>query len=544
VGGVVSVHTITSDAEPNGTTGQLTHRQTLLIFSGLILGMLISALDQTIVTTALPTITGELGGLDHLSWVVTSYLLASTVATPLYGKLGDLYGRKRLFQIAIVVFLIGSMLCGLAQSMPQLIAFRAMQGLGGGGLMVLAQAIIGEVVSPRERGRYQGYFAAVFGVASVGGPLLGGFLTDHASWRWVFYINIPLGAVALAVTAVVLPVSTRRGHPKVDYLGSAVLTGAVTCAVLFTSLGGTQYEWGSPQMVGLATGALVLFGLLVVVERRATEPIVPVHLFRTRTFNVAASVMFITGLAMFGALSFLPLYLQIVTNASATNSGVLLLPLMLGLPAAAIASGQVISRTGRYKLFPVTGCAVAACAMYLLSTMGTDTSQITVSIYMVLLGIGIGFTMSTLTVAVLNAVRITELGAATSAISFFRLMGGAIGVAACGAVFNNLLADRVGTTIAVGDGASFTPAQVRELPAAERAAFVAGFADSLTTVFLYATPLVMLAFGLTWLLREVPLRSTTYTADPANEVPGTVERGAISIRRPESATLYGSDTHF
>ncbi|MEA3075888.1 MAG: hypothetical protein QOF60_796 [Actinomycetota bacterium] len=461
---------------------RFTHRQILLIFSGLMLGMLLAALDQTIVATALPTITRELGGLDHLSWVVTAYLLASTVSTPLYGKLGDLYGRKRLFQVAIVVFLAGSILCGISQTMVQLIAFRAIQGLGGGGLIVLAQAIIAEIVSPRERGRYQGYFGAVFGAASVAGPLLGGFLTDHVSWRWVFYVNLPVAIVALMVTAIVLPTSVRQGNAKVDYVGSAILTLAISCVVLFTTWGGTQYAWDAPIMLGIAAAAIALLAVLVVVERRVDEPIVPIHLFRATTFKVASAVSFIVGIAMFGAISFLPLFLQVVNGASATNSGLLILPLMLGLLSASMASGQIITRTGRYKVFPVTGCATATVALYLLSTMGPGTSQTTVTLYMVVLGVGIGLTMQTLVLAVQNSVRITELGVATSSISFFRSMGGAIGVALFGAIFNNRLAHR-GTS-------------------------AAAYSDSITGVFLYAVPLVVLAFALTWLLKEVPLRSS------------------------------------
>ena len=502
------------------TTGDapaLSRRQVLVVFSGLMLGMLLAALDQTIVATALPTITGELGGLNHLSWVVTSYLLASTVSTPLYGKLGDLYGRKRLFQIAILVFLAGSVLCGLSRSMGQLIAFRAVQGVGGGGLMVLAQAIIADVVSPRERGRYMGYFGAVFGTAMVGGPLVGGFLTDQVSWRWVFYVNIPLGILALLVTGAVLPTTVRDRRPRIDYLGAALLTAAVTCIVLLTTWGGTEHEWGSPPIVSLGAAALVLLGVLLAVERRTEEPVVPIHLFSSRSFNVATSVSFIIGVAMFGAISFLPLFLQVVKGSSATSSGLLLLPLMAGLFAASTTSGQITARTGRYKVFPVAGCGAAAVAMFLLSTMDRGTPQALVTAFMVLLGIGIGLTIQTMVLAVQNAVGRGDLGVATSSVSFFRSMGGSLGVALFGALFNSRLADRVGTTAFVGEGRGFTPETIRRLPEVGRGAYVDGFADSLTTVFLWATPLVVVGFALTWFLREVPLRTSTDPVDHALE---------------------------
>ena len=412
----------------------LSHQQIMVVFGGLMTGMLLAALDQTIVSTALPTIVGELGGLDHLSWVVTAYLLTSTAATPIFGKVSDLHGRRRLFQFAIVTFLVGSGLSGLAQNMGQLIFFRAIQGVGGGGLIAMTQVIVGDVVSPRERGRYRGYIGSVFALSSVVGPLLGGYFADDLSWRWIFYINIPVGIVALFVTNSALDLPFKRHDHPIDYVGSGLLIGAVTCIVLVTTWGGTEYEWSSPEIIGLSLAGIVSMSLFVWQERRAPEPILPLRLFRDSIFTVSSAANFLVGLTMFGSIIFLPVFLQLVIGVSATNSGLLLLPLMVGIVAAAATSGRLITRIGRYKLFPVIGTAVMTIGMFLLSLMDAQTTRVTASIYMAVLGIGIGLVMQVLILAVQNSVPQRDLGIATSAASLFRSLGGAFGTAMFGAI--------------------------------------------------------------------------------------------------------------
>ncbi|HEY4278900.1 MAG TPA: MDR family MFS transporter, partial [Conexibacter sp.] len=423
------------------------HVRVRAVFAGLMLAMLLAALDQTIVATALPTIVGDLGGLEHISWVTTAYLLASTASTPLYGKLGDLYGRKHVFEVAIVIFLVGSALCGLSESMLELILFRALQGLGGGGLIVGAQSIIGDVVSPRERGRYQGLFGAVFGVASVAGPLLGGFFVEQLSWRWIFYVNIPIGALALFVVAAVLPATATRREHAIDWLGSALMTAGVSCLILFLSLGGTTQPWGSPQSLALAAGGLVLTSLFVVVERRGEEPILPPRLFSNRIFAVASAVGFIVGFGLFGAVTFLPLFLQVVNGASPTASGLQLVPLMLGLIVTSVASGQVIARTGRYRRFPIAGTGLMAIGFFLLSRMDEGTTAVYRSEAMLVLGLGLGMTMQVLVLAVQNAVEYRDLGVATSGATLFRFVGGSLGTATFGAIFSNRLTSELGGAV-------------------------------------------------------------------------------------------------
>jgi len=500
---------------------RLSHREILIVFSGLMLGMLLAVLDQTIVSTALPTIVGELSGVEHLSWLITAYLLTSTTSVPLYGKLSDLYGRRLLFQLAIVIFLVGSALSGGAQSMTMLIICRGLQGLGAGGIMSVSQAIVADITTPRERGRYMGYFGVVFAFASIVGPLLGGLFTDQLSWRWVFFINLPLGAVALVVTTRVLRQNVRRLGARVDFLGGALLVAAASCLLLATTWGGNQYAWRSPMIIGLLVASLVLGMLFVLNELKAPEPLLPMRLFRNRVISLASSIALITGMTMFGAIAFMPAYLQIVKGTSATGSGLRMLPLMFGMVTTSILSGRFISATGRYRVFPTVGLAVLTASLFWLSQLSTHSTWLQISLGMFFMGVGMGMVMQVMILVVQNSAEQRDMGVATASANFFRSMGGALGVA----VFGSIMAHRLATELPrylsaetlgrVGGGSlRLSPEQLRALPPEAIQGIAQAFSHAIDSVFMWAAPIAFVAFLLSLFLKEIPLR---HHGEPTSE---------------------------
>jgi EmrB/QacA subfamily drug resistance transporter len=499
------------DARP--TVPAFQNQPIRVIFGALMLVMLLASLDQTIVSTALPTIVGEFGGLAHLSWIVTAYLLASTIVTPLYGKLGDLFGRKVVLQSAISLFLIGSALCGISQTMGELIGFRALQGLGGGGLMVTIMAVIGDIFSPRERGRYQGIFGGVFGLSTVLGPLIGGFFVEHLSWRWIFYVNLPLGLIAVAIIGLTFTSPSARRRPNIDVAGASLLTVTLTALIVLTSLGGQAFAWGSLEVLGLVAAVAVGLVGFIAVERRAAEPILPLQLFSNRVFVISCAVGFIVGLGMFGAVTFMPMYLQVVKGVSPTIAGFALTPMMAGVLVTSIASGQIISRIGRYRSFPIAGTAVMTVGLGLLATLGVSTSVWTACGYMLVLGLGLGMVMQVLVLAVQNAVEYRDLGVATSGTTLFRSIGGSVGVSLFGTIFTATLTTNLAGRLLPGAAlpAATAPDAIWALPIAVRTVYLDVFTAALHPVFLYAAWLAALGFALTWFLKELPLRGLART---------------------------------
>lgn len=494
-----------SPATPNNQLSvntKLPHKSVMIIFAGLIMAMFLSSLDQTIISTALPTIVGDLNGVDHISWIITAYTLAITIGMPIYGKMGDQFGRKGLFVAAIIIFIVGSIFGALAGTMNLLIAARFIQGLGAAGLMILSQAILADIMSPMERAKYGGFMGAAFGLSSVAGPLLGGFLTEHLSWHWTFWINVPVGIVTLIVIIKTLHLPHVTVAHKIDYLGITTMIPAVTSLILVTTWGGNQYDWNSPTIVGLIGVFAVFTALFIFIEHKAAEPIVPLNLFKSKTFTLAAIIGLAIGAGMFAAISYLPTYLQIVSGVTATNSGLLMLPMVGGLFVASIGSGQIISRTGHYKIFPIIGMAMATLGIYLLSTMVVDTPTVLTSVYMIILGAGMGLCMQTMVLIVQNSVPAKDVGAATASNNFFREIGISLGVSIFGSVFASRLSEQM-SALSTGSGPnalagkSLTPSFINSLPAEIKSPIVEAYVDALTPAFIFLVPVVAIGFILT-----------------------------------------------
>jgi EmrB/QacA subfamily drug resistance transporter len=513
----------TQSAAPTGGAVSGPKREVLIVLPGLLLALILAMLDQTVVSTALPRIVGDLGGVTHLSWVVTAYVLASTITTPLYGKLGDQYGRKRWLITAIIIFLAGSALSGMSQTMDQLIMFRALQGLGAGGLMVGVIATIGDMVAPRERGQYMGYMMASMMLALIAGPLVGGYITDSLSWRWIFYINMPVGGAALIYLWTTLHLPYKKVPHKIDYLGAGLLAIAATSVVLLTTWGGSQYAWASPMIVGLGLLAVAATVSFLYTERRAAEPVLPLHVFKNRNFSVATGMSFLLGVAMLGALTFLPLYQQTVQHLSAVGSGLMLIPMMLGVTVTSLIGGFVMTRTGRYRFMPIVGGAIMTVAMLLLTTLGVTTTKLESGLFYVVLGVGMGFLMQITSVIVQNSVAPRDIGVASSSRTFFQQIGGSLGVALFGAVFARRLTESMssllpGVHVSAGGG-QLNPVTVNHLPALVRHDVFVAISHAIQGVFYLAVPAAFAVFVLAWFIREVPLRSSA--PPPPSEAPAS-----------------------
>ncbi|MFF1372944.1 MDR family MFS transporter [Streptomyces virginiae] len=510
--------------KPAGTSKEVKPRSVRVVLMALMIAMLLAMLDNMIIGTAMPTIVGELGGLEHLSWVVTAYTLATAASTPIWGKIGDMYGRKGSFLTSIVIFLIGSALSGMAQDMFQLIGFRAVQGLGAGGLMVGVMAIIGDLIPPRERGKYQGMMAGVMALAMIGGPLVGGTITDHWGWRWSFYINLPLGVVALAMVTAVLHLPKKRSQGKIDYLGAGLLTVAITSTVLVTTWGGNEYAWGSVEILGLIAVGVLSTAAFLYAETKAAEPVMPLHIFRSRNFTLMSVIGFLVGFAMFGGVLYLPLFQQSVQGASATNSGLLLLPMLLSMMVVSLIAGRVTTSSGKYKMFPIAGGALMVVGMFLLATMDTGTTRLVSGLYMAVLGAGLGFLMQITMLVAQNSVEMKDMGVASSSATLFRTLGGSFGVALMGSLFTarvtDTMSERLGPEAADAAGsAQLDAASLAKLPEAVRDAYQHAVAAGTHSAFLLGAAIAVLGFAAAWFVKEVPLRGAGPAA-PAESADG------------------------